>query len=647
MNLILKIWQQLPMEIQFILKWLFDKHLAESMTIFGAFFSFLLLKPRKIIDALMRFRVRHNLKNHLPDFTPQEIDRGIKYYIWPECQSVDPAQSDEVRQTVAVRDDLCSTMDRLLQENTIHNHFILLADTGMGKTSFLVNYFAHYLRSWRKSYSMDLIPLGLPKLEERLRKIPSPENTILLLDAFDEDTEAIHDHTQRLGNIMKWTRSFYRIIITCRSQFFPRDEEIPQETGIIKVGPRAAGEGPQFTFYKLYLSPFRDNQVLAYLRRRFPFWRRGRRKKALDIIDKIPNLVVRPMLLAYVDDLIDSDKIFKNCYQIYVAMIEAWIERERRMIEDKESLSNFSHMLAVELFANREKRGSERIPYGEIAPLAQKFKIDLATWQLAGRSLLNRDAEGNYKFAHRSILEFLFAQQLLGNDEKAFRVPVKYWTEQVKIFLADGLDGRPLRFSINFISFKGGAIYFDKSKKNIDIKPFEMSIYPVTNREYEEFDPLHHTKRNQYSDQDDQPVVNVSWEDAVRYCQWLSDKTGQKYRLPNEREWEFAASGGGQRQYPWGNEAPNTKRANYSDSKIGATTLVGSYPLGMTPEGVLDMAGNVWEWCKDWYDKEEKFRVVRGGSFSDFQDGLRCANRGRGIPECSGNFIGFRVVRGA
>ncbi|MBN1349344.1 SUMF1/EgtB/PvdO family nonheme iron enzyme, partial [candidate division KSB1 bacterium] len=470
----------------------------------------------------------------------------------------------------------------------------------------------------------------------------------------------------RLGKIMAWTRDFHRVVITCRTQFFPRDEEIPVETGIIKVGPRGAGEGPQFTFYKIYLSPFSDEQVQDYLKRRFPFWQRNRRRAACEIVKKIPNLAVRPMLLTYVDDLIGSGKTFENAYQIYTEMVDAWLERERKHVEDKDALREFSDKLAIDLFLNREKRGGERIPYREIAPLAQKFDIKLATWQLTGRSLLNRDAEGNYKFAHRSILEFLVAQKVHQFDKQALQIERKLWTEQARKFLEEGFDNtcwqkvvsylREHHYDAKFLATLNIFIRFDHaeikeagdSKKVIKTrKTFEISTHPVTNREFEAFDPSHKTKRDSYSDQDDQPVVNVSWEEATQYCAWLSEQTGERYRLPTEAEWKYAASGGGKRQYPWGAEKPTPEHANYRDSNLDKTTPVGAYPAGMTPEGLFDMAGNVWEWCADWYDESKDGRVVRGGAFFNLPDGLRCAYRYGVNPLSRDDSVGFRFVRGA
>lgn len=636
-------YRDLPPEVQALLKWLFHTQLSSLIGLLALLTTWQL--RRKIIDKLNRFWASRSLPKKLRDYSPQEIKRGVQYYIWPACQSVDPAQNDEARQTVAVRNDLCTTMDDLLKQDTVHKHFILLADSGMGKTSFLLNYFARHLRRFRKSYAMVMIPLGVSGLAERLKEISEPGNTILLLDAFDEDTAAIQDHTQRLSDIMDWTRNFYRVVITCRTQFFPRDEEIPKETGIIKVGPREAGEGPHFTFYKLYLSPFSDEQVQAYLKRRFPVWRKSCRRQARAIVEKIPNLAVRPMLLAYVDDLIDSGRSFENSFQIYEIMVDAWLERERRQVADKDALHDFSTKLAVELLMNREQRGSERVPYSEIEPLAIQFGIQLKAWQLAGRSLLNRDAEGNYKFAHRSILEFLFAQRILVRDEKARQLFPTQWTDQIKQFLYEGRNGRPLTSIIPFVRFEGGEYQVKKTNHTVVLKPFELAVFPVTNQEYEEYDPSHRTKRDEYSDRDNQPVVRVSWDDAVNYCQWLSQQAGENYRLPTDAEWEFAAGGRGQREYPWGNAAPTPERANYGESNLGKTTPVGAYPLGMTPEGLFDLAGNVWEWCADLYNEEQDRRVVRGGAFYGLQDDLRCALRLN--PSLWNNVFSFRVARGA
>ena len=149
---------------------------------------------------------------------------------------------------------------------------------------------------------------------------------------------------------------------------------------------------------------------------------------------------------------------------------------------------------------------------------------------------------------------------------------------------------------------------------------------------------------------DDQPVVGVSWYDAAAYCLWLSlmeskGEHGGVYRLPTESEWLYAASGTADRPYPWGKESPTPERANY-DENVGATTPVGRYLDGATPEGLYDMGGNVWEWMENWADDDKDVVALRGGSWDVSAGSLRCSARYSSLPQGRLNcYIGFRVVR--
>ena len=151
-------------------------------------------------------------------------------------------------------------------------------------------------------------------------------------------------------------------------------------------------------------------------------------------------------------------------------------------------------------------------------------------------------------------------------------------------------------------------------------------------------------------------VMGVTWEQAVAYCNWVSARTGKKYRLPTEAEWEKAARGTGQRRYPWGNEI-DPSVASYAERPM---MPAGAY-RNASPYGAYDMAGALFEWCSDWYSRNYYSfsprrnppgppaganRVLRGGSqYLDRWD-MRAAARSSGAPSNQGHkLIGFRAVR--
>jgi formylglycine-generating enzyme required for sulfatase activity len=198
---------------------------------------------------------------------------------------------------------------------------------------------------------------------------------------------------------------------------------------------------------------------------------------------------------------------------------------------------------------------------------------------------------------------------------------------------------------------------------------FYIDETPVTDGEYKRFldanpdypVPLDwgQSSRDFREGKEDHPVVDVSWFDALAYARWAGK------RLPTEAEWEKAARGpstgsGDARRYPWGNEFDPT-RCNTNVSGNHGTTPVTKYaPQGNSPYGVMDMAGNVWEWCADWYDPDcyktappynprgpasGDWRVLRGGAWDLAPDYTRAASREYIVPEGSGySVVGFRCV---
>jgi formylglycine-generating enzyme required for sulfatase activity len=150
-------------------------------------------------------------------------------------------------------------------------------------------------------------------------------------------------------------------------------------------------------------------------------------------------------------------------------------------------------------------------------------------------------------------------------------------------------------------------------------------------------------------------VVGVSWYEAVAFCLWLTDVTGENIMLPTEAQWQYAAQGDDGRAYPWGPKWDPTRCNNNVDGKgIGKTTPVQHYEnQGQSQFGVVDMAGNVWEWCLTDYDNKTNvfnidatLRVLRGGSWYVSDTGrFRCDSRGKGNPYDGSFSTGFRLAR--
>ena len=163
---------------------------------------------------------------------------------------------------------------------------------------------------------------------------------------------------------------------------------------------------------------------------------------------------------------------------------------------------------------------------------------------------------------------------------------------------------------IEFIYIEAGSFPMGSNDGYSDEKPihdvrldaFEISKYPITNYQYKQyvddaaaqFPRLWDADGNIPRGKEDHPVVGITQDEMQSFCKWLSKKLDRDIRLPTEEEWEYVASAKGTRVYPWGDEPPDDSLLNYANN-VGDTTPVDKYPKGATKEGVMDMAGNVWE----------------------------------------------------
>jgi len=194
-------------------------------------------------------------------------------------------------------------------------------------------------------------------------------------------------------------------------------------------------------------------------------------------------------------------------------------------------------------------------------------------------------------------------------------------------------------------------------------KDYEMGKYPVTIAEYMHFANKNEKHLPEWKEElgryekmnltANAPIIGVSWNDAVAYCNWLNEQQKEYvYRLPTETEWEYVCRAGTTTSWSFGEDEKELDKYAWYDKN--------SYDLGEehedygthivgeklpNPWGLFDMHGNVFEWCEDWYDEKEERKVLRGGSWYYSSSSSRSAFRYRLFPSYRSSVVGFRLLR--
>ena len=233
-------------------------------------------------------------------------------------------------------------------------------------------------------------------------------------------------------------------------------------------------------------------------------------------------------------------------------------------------------------------------------------------------------------------------------------------TEPEMVFIPGGefLRGRSHALPDDGLKWRPNLLKDDRPVRRIRLEPYYLDKHEVTNGEYLGFleatggkPPFHWIRGKLPSGEENHPIANVSWSEAATYCEWAGK------RLPTEAEWERAARGMAEgATYPWGEEKPTDKLARFD-------VIEGPGPVcefGKNYFGLCDMAGNVWEWCSDRYERryyehsaaenprgseQGMYRVLRGGSWADAPKYLTCAYRSFARPRAQSPNIGFRCAK--
>jgi formylglycine-generating enzyme required for sulfatase activity/serine/threonine protein kinase len=329
-------------------------------------------------------------------------------------------------------------------------------------------------------------------------------------------------------------------------------------------------------------------------------------------------------------------------------------EQRQRQAEYERLMAEGRAALARKRFADAEKafRGAGRQKPGDDA--ARKG-VDEALAALAAPDLLIENSIG-------MRLKLIPAGRfLMGSpDDEKGRSSDEGPQRQVEI-------SRPFYLGIHTVTIGQFRRFCDEAPYQTEAEKDGQGGWGLTEEgEFEGRKPKYNWKNPGWMQTDEYPVVNVTWNDAVTFCAWLSQKEKREYRLPTEAEWEYACRAGTSTPFWWGNSA-SSGQANfdgnhpYGRAAKGAylkrAVKVGCYPAN--PWGLFDMHGNVWQWCNDWYDKDyygQKINkdpqgpiggsacVLRGGSWGNLGGVCRAACRVNYEPSNRSNDVGFRVA---
>lgn len=363
------------------------------------------------------------MRDHIPhEFGSYKKERlKDRCYIKTRIQTDDPSKFEEPYSAIAntVSDDFITHFVNKIfkDENDDGRLYCILAGSGMGKSTALVNLFISYLLKYngisKMPFQIRLFSLANGNVMNSIAKVDNKQNTILLLDALDENVDAVDNLTSFMEKLEVACSEFRFVVLSCRTQFFPDESAQLKESKLIKDGVHK-GYAAYTTFY---ISPFNDSDIKLYMKKVFTWWQWRKHRKATSIINskECRYLLVRPMILSHIKQLVDDNRTYRSAVDVYDAIVEYWLEREvgrelyQKRDERKKTLKLLSQQLAGNIYQNKDIRKGYYITKDEFKDFLSHNNIDDSVIHFRERSLINRDALGYIKFSHKSFLEYFIA----------------------------------------------------------------------------------------------------------------------------------------------------------------------------------------------------------------------------------------------
>ena len=344
-----------------------------------------------------------------------------KFYIPINVQKDEPNIDNEYE--VHRFDAIDYFTDQWTDKHTGKRRCLIFGGSGTGKTTFLASLVYHYILVGKGPYTIKLLRLESSSVLADIEKIDNPENTILLLDALDENLEANRNAKEFVSKLTQITDQFLSVIITCRLQLFSNEGDLPKKI-------KSLGLFGSLEWEWLYLSPFRMEDVREYLQNKYSCPSKEY-SKAISIVEKSSSLMSRAMVLSFIDDLLGLGTNELTGFQLYKCIVDKWLTRELENTVSEDKLQGyiknyyyFSSVIAERMYRNWIQENPLAISSEEFDELAGQYRVLFPEngYSYRVRSLVERDPNGNIRFAHKSFWEFFVALYSVENPGKSFSI---------------------------------------------------------------------------------------------------------------------------------------------------------------------------------------------------------------------------------
>lgn len=377
------------------------------------------------VRLLAYIQKRQSMKRLQGRFPLREIQRRLGFYLEHEFTFSTAPQSPVYPSALKYFRD--KVFKKAFYE---YKMFMVLAPSGTGKTSFMLNLYHAYRRHWNRDYRIHLFPAYHPRLVALLTQIEKKEHSVLLLDAFDEEGVAAENYRTRMDALMPQLQAFAKVLISCNTDFFPADLERSAESETL----RYVGDSAYQLFAKIYLLPFTEKQQKRYVKQHLRNYPAQVWQNAQYHLKASQSVMQYPVNLLQLPRLAHRDTPYHYLYQVWEEVLTQWVGQTAESgslatekLREELALQNILEEMALDMLQRLPQRGALFVPQAVFHQLARKYDISPRPLQY---DVIDLNPSGQLIFAHPSFAYYLVARRFFNFRDKK-TVPLENFPEEV------------------------------------------------------------------------------------------------------------------------------------------------------------------------------------------------------------------------